>query len=104
MRRAFGILILGGAFALASVFAPAAWAAPATNAGAFTLTANSPGGTYAPTFTGNGMLGVRVPPSGQGYAAGTVPAQSELAGFSTQLTNDPQPAHAVQKRGDTTPR
>jgi trehalose/maltose hydrolase-like predicted phosphorylase len=53
------------------------------NAGAFTLTTHSTSAAsgYAPTFTGNGLLGVRVPPAGQGYAAGTVPAQSELAGF-----------------------
>jgi trehalose/maltose hydrolase-like predicted phosphorylase len=50
----------------------------------FSLTATNSGSGYAPTFTGNGMLGVRVPPAGQGYAAGTVPAQSELAGFYAQ--------------------
>ncbi len=53
------------------------------NSGSFTLTARSTTAAsgYAPTFTGNGLLGVRVPAAGQGYAAGTVPAQSELAGF-----------------------
>jgi trehalose/maltose hydrolase-like predicted phosphorylase len=96
MRRAFAFLVVGGAL----VFAPAAWAAPATNAGAFTLTANSPGGTYAPTFTGNGMLGVRVPPSGQGYAAGTVPAQSELAGFYAWPTGSPTVSQNVQQRAN----
>ena len=60
-------------------------------AGAFVLTATSPAGNYAPTFTGNGMLGVRVPPSGQGYAAGTVPAQSELAGFYAQVAGARSP-------------
>ena len=57
-------------------------ASPASAAGgSFQLTAHSRGTGYAPTFTGNGLLGVRVPPAGQGYAGGTVPAQSELAGF-----------------------
>ena len=55
----------------------------AGNSGSFALTARSTSASsgYAPTFTGNGLLGVRVPPAGQGYAGGTVPAQSELAGF-----------------------
>jgi trehalose/maltose hydrolase-like predicted phosphorylase len=39
---------------------------------------------YAPTFTGNGELGVRVPPDGEGYAKGSGPAESELAGFYAQ--------------------
>ncbi len=46
------------------------------------------------------MLGVRVPPSGQGYAGGTVAAQSELAGFYGQVTNDPKPANDVQQRAN----
>ena len=70
MRRYAGLLALAGAL----LFVSTAEAAPPAGEGSFVLTANSPGGTYAPTFTGNGMLGVRVPPSGQGYAAGTVPA------------------------------
>lgn len=62
----------------------------------FTLTAGHPGASdYAPTFTGNGLLGVRVPPAGQGYASGTVPAQSELAGFYAQ------PKGEVQQRINT---
>jgi trehalose/maltose hydrolase-like predicted phosphorylase len=56
----------------------------ADEAGTFLLTATNSGSGYAPTFTGNGLLGVRVPPTGQGYAAGTVPTQSELAGFYAQ--------------------
>jgi trehalose/maltose hydrolase-like predicted phosphorylase len=75
---------------------PASAAAPA-NAGSFELTAtdrSSP--AYAPTFTGNGYLGVRVPPAGQGYAAGTVPAQSEVAGFYA-LPSGPD---AVQQRAN----
>lgn len=63
---------------------PAASAA----AGSWDLTATSfataPQGNYAPTFTGNGYLGVRVPPTGQGYMAGTVPTQSTVAGFYAQ--------------------
>ncbi|MGZ4331138.1 MAG: glycosyl hydrolase family 65 protein [Solirubrobacteraceae bacterium] len=69
--------------------------APAANqAGTFMLTATNRGSGYEPTFTGNGMLGVRVPPTGQGYAAGTVPAQSELAGLYAQ------PPGGVQQRAN----
>jgi trehalose/maltose hydrolase-like predicted phosphorylase len=96
MRRYAGLLALAGAL----LFVSTAEAAPPTGGGSFVLTANSPGGTYAPTFTGNGMLGVRVPPSGQGYAAGTVPAQSELAGFYGQVSGDPKPANDVQQRAN----
>ena len=42
-------------------------------AGLYVLTADSTGGDYAPTFTGNGYIGIRVPPAGQGYAAEPVP-------------------------------
>ncbi len=98
MRRLFVALALGVALALSIV--GVAQASPAANAGAFTLTANSPGGTYAPTFTGNGMLGVRVPPSGQGYAAGTVPAQSELAGFYAWPSGSPTVSQNVQQRAN----
>ncbi len=59
MGRVPAVLALGAALALA--VAPAAQAAPPTGAGAFVLTATTPSGAYAPTFTGNGMLGVRVP-------------------------------------------
>ena len=63
------------------------------NSGSLTLTARHTRSTYAPTFTGNGLLGVRVPPTGQGYAGGTVPAQSELAGFYARPTRGgPRPA------------
>jgi trehalose/maltose hydrolase-like predicted phosphorylase len=69
---------------------PAAASAKSGGEG-FTLTATRPGAdNYAPTFTGNGLLGVRVPPAGQGYASGTVPAQSELAGFYAQPKGDVQ--------------
>jgi trehalose/maltose hydrolase-like predicted phosphorylase len=65
---------------------PAASAAPAARV------ATSAGAGYAPTFTGNGVLGVRVPTTGQGYAGGSVPALSELAGFYAQ------PSGGVQQR------
>jgi trehalose/maltose hydrolase-like predicted phosphorylase len=80
-RLLAGCLVIG----VVAVAAPssASAAAGSSNAGSFVLSARSPATSsgYAPTFTGNGLLGVRVPPAGQGYAAGTVPAQSELAGF-----------------------
>src|ERR1700757_3356978 len=98
MRRLLVVLALGVVLALS--IAGVAQAAPPANAGAFTLTATSPSGTYAPTFTGNGMLGVRVPPSGQGYAAGTVPAQSELAGFYAWPTGSPTVSQNVQQRAN----
>ena len=62
--------------------------------GAFVLTASSISTSYAPTFTGDGLLGVRVPPAGQGYAPGTVATQSELAGFYAQ------PPGGVQQRAN----
>jgi trehalose/maltose hydrolase-like predicted phosphorylase len=77
-RLTAGALALGF---LAVAVPGQASAAPSGNAGSFVLTATNTGARYAPTFTGNGLLGVRVPPAGQGYAGGTVPAQSELAGF-----------------------
>jgi trehalose/maltose hydrolase-like predicted phosphorylase len=45
---------------------------------------------YFATFTGNGYLGVRVPPAGHGYAGGAVPAQSQLAGFYAQAAGEVQ--------------
>jgi trehalose/maltose hydrolase-like predicted phosphorylase len=79
--------------ALLPVFAVTARAAPAvstgrgaapvsgTAAGAYVLAATSTGGSYAPTFTGNGYIGLRVPPAGQGYSGGSVPTGFTLAGF-----------------------
>jgi trehalose/maltose hydrolase-like predicted phosphorylase len=96
VRRVLVVLVLGGALVLAA----GAQAAQRPGAGAFVLTATTPGGNYAPTFTGNGMLGVRVPPSGQGYAGGSVPAQSELAGFYAQVSGDPKPGNNVQQRAN----
>ncbi len=63
--------------------------------GSFVLAATSTGAGYAPTFTGNGLLGVRVPPSGQGAAAGTVPAEAELAGYYAQAPGGVQQRVAI---------
>ena len=63
---------------------------PAGGTGSFLLTATNTGPRYAPTFTGNGELGVRVPPQGQGYEGGAVPTQSELAGFYAQAPGQVQ--------------
>ena len=70
---------MGATEALSAAGAQAA--APAGGSYVLTATSDSAAKGYAPTFTGNGYLGVRVPATGQGYAGGTVPAQSELAGF-----------------------
>jgi trehalose/maltose hydrolase-like predicted phosphorylase len=64
--------------------------------GQFVLTATHRGPRYAPTFTGNGYLGVRIPAKGQGYVGGTVPAQSELAGFYAKAPG----ADSVQERAN----
>jgi trehalose/maltose hydrolase-like predicted phosphorylase len=71
------------------------------NSGSFTLTARSTttASGYAPTFTGNGLLGVRVPAAGQGYAGGTVPAQSELAGFYAKPSTG-KASERVQQRAN----
>jgi hypothetical protein len=88
--------------ALLPVFAVTARAAPAvstgrgaapvsgTAAGAYVLAATSTGGSYAPTFTGNGYIGLRVPPTGQGYAGGSVPTDFTLAGFYAQAPGQVQ--------------
>jgi trehalose/maltose hydrolase-like predicted phosphorylase len=65
-------------------------AAAASGSGSYVLTATTTGGNYAPTFTGNGYLGVRVPPTGQGYAGGSVPTESALAGFYAQAPGQVQ--------------
>jgi trehalose/maltose hydrolase-like predicted phosphorylase len=82
---------------LSALWSPAALAAgpPASGGtGSYVLTAHDPGSAYAPTFTGNGEIGVRVPSTGQGYAEGSVPAQSELAGFYAQ------PPGQIQQRAN----
>src|SRR5947209_7363410 len=77
---------------LAGLLAALALAVPGTAhaAGSYVLSTTDHGSSYAPTFTGNGMLGVRVPAAGQGYAPGSVPALSELAGFYAQPPGDVQ--------------
>jgi trehalose/maltose hydrolase-like predicted phosphorylase len=95
MRRPTALLTAATTLALVApsfmpVGAHANTSPPAASAaaGSWDLTATSfaaaPQGNYAPTFTGNGYLGVRVPPTGQGYMAGTVPTQSTVAGFYAQ--------------------
>jgi len=70
---------------------PAAGAAPPPSAGgSFVLTAPDRGVKYAPTYTGNGYLGIRVPAAGQGYVGGTIPAEAQLAGFYAQPPGDIQ--------------
>ena len=95
MRR-FGL-----ALAAAGVLLGATSGAAAASTGSFLLTAHSSTGSrYAPTFTGNGFLGVRVPVAGEGYASGNVPAQSELAGFYAKPTHPANPSQAVQQRAN----
>lgn len=65
--------------------------ARAASGGFFTLTAASQQAGYTPPFTGNGLLGVRVPAAGQGYAAGS---PSVLAGFYAQ------PPGQIQQRAN----
>src|SRR5580704_19102252 len=67
---------------------------PRGGTGSFLLAATNTGQTYTPTFTGNGELGIRVPPLGQGYGGGVMSTPSELAGFYAQ------PPGGVQKRAD----
>jgi trehalose/maltose hydrolase-like predicted phosphorylase len=95
------LLAAGTLAALTAATAPAALAASGMpgNGGAFELTARSPAAAahYAPTFTGNGLLGVRVPAAGQGYAGGTVPADSELAGFYAHPSHATAPERVQQR-------
>lgn len=82
------------------LLAPGMAAAAPGNSGSFVLTARSTAGHYAPTFTGNGLLGIRVPPAGEGYAGGTVPAQSELAGFYAKPDHPAKASEGVQQRAN----
>jgi trehalose/maltose hydrolase-like predicted phosphorylase len=88
-----------GCLALGLLMSCVLGVAGAGAAGSFVLTARSTGKSYSPTFTGNGLLGVRVPPSGQGYAGGTVPAQSEMAGFYAKPSQGKQ-SELVQQRAN----
>ncbi|MBF6557777.1 MAG: glycoside hydrolase family 65 protein [Acidimicrobiales bacterium] len=67
---------------------------PPGGTGSFLLAAANTGQTYAPTFTGNGELGIRVPPLGQGYGGEAMSTPSELAGFYAQ------PPGGVQQRAN----
>ncbi|HWE08931.1 MAG TPA: discoidin domain-containing protein [Solirubrobacteraceae bacterium] len=96
MRR-FGVLVC----VTAATLALASAAVAAGSGSDYVLTARTDHGSgYAPTFTGNGFLGVRVPASGQGYAGGSVPAQSELAGFYAKPTNPKTVSDSVQQRAN----
>ena len=86
-------LLLGG-IGLASPNATAGTAGSNEGTGSYVLTTTEQDSTYAPTFTGNGELGIRVPADGQGYAGGAVPTPSELAGFYAE------PAGGVQQRAN----
>ncbi len=94
------ISICGVLVTAVGLLAPGMAAAAPGNSGSFVLTARSTAGHYAPTFTGNGLLGIRVPPAGEGYAGGTVPAQSELAGFYAKPDSAPKASERVQQRAN----
>src|SRR5579875_181498 len=99
--RRIAVMLVGTATVVAMLPGPVATADPGSApgpAGSYLLTATGTGSDYAPTFTGNGYLGVRVPPAGQGYAGGAVPAQSEVAGFYAQPAGTG--AKAVQQRAN----
>jgi trehalose/maltose hydrolase-like predicted phosphorylase len=85
---------------LGALMALAASSAEASGSFVLTATRSTTGSGYAPTFTGNGLLGVRVPATGQGYAGGSVPAQSELAGFYAKPTKPASKGDAVQQRAN----
>jgi trehalose/maltose hydrolase-like predicted phosphorylase len=74
----------------------------ADSGGAFVRTATSPkpSAGYAPTFTGNGRLGIRVPATGQGYAGGSVPSQAELAGFYAKPSRPAKVSESPQQRAN----
>jgi trehalose/maltose hydrolase-like predicted phosphorylase len=87
------VLVAPAALALAATQSEVASAA--SGSGSYVLTATDPtSASYAPTFTGNGELGVRVSAASQGYAGGSVPAQPELAGFYAQ------PPGGIQQRAN----
>ena len=95
-------LIGGVVVTVVGLLAPCVATAAMTpgNSGSFLLTVRSMKAPYAPTFTGNGLLGIRVPATGEGYAGGTVPAQSELAGFYAKPAKAPKAAERVQQRAN----
>ena len=72
---------------------------PPANSGSFLLTVHRMTPPYAPTFTGNGLLGIGSPPPA-GLRRGTVPAQSELAGFYAKPAKAPTASERVQQRAN----
>src|ERR1700759_4991396 len=94
MRMFRLVCVTGAVMALA--------ASSAMGSGSFVLTGtkSTTASGYAPTFTGNGLLGGRVPATGQGFAGGTVPAQSELAGFYAKPTKPKTASEGVQQRAN----
>src|ERR1700743_3842564 len=101
MRVRVRITIVALLLAAATGAGTAQAASFAGNSGSFKLTARSTTAAsgYAPTFTGNGLLGVRVPAAGQGYLGGKVPAQSELAGFYAKPSTG-KASERVQQRAN----
>ena len=101
MRVRSRITIVALLLAAATGAGTAQAASFAGNSGSFKLTARSTTAAsgYAPTFTGNGLLGVRVPAAGQGYLGGKVPAQSELAGFYAKPSTG-KASERVQQRAN----
>ncbi|HEX5192494.1 MAG TPA: glycosyl hydrolase family 65 protein [Solirubrobacteraceae bacterium] len=99
--RMIVVAVVAGSVALAGAGSAHAAEAAGPSGGAFTLTTKTAAASsgYAPTFTGNGLLGVRVPAAGQGYAGGTVPAQSELAGFYAKPSKG-KASERVQQRAN----
>jgi trehalose/maltose hydrolase-like predicted phosphorylase len=95
------VRVAAAVLAVGAIGAADVTAAQAAGDGAVVLTSHTAKvrDGYAPTFTGNGLLGVRVPPAGQGYEAGHVPAQSELAGFYGQAHTGTA-AERVQQRAN----
>ena len=91
-----GLLVAGIGLAV-SPTATAGLAGPHGGTGSYVLTATEQGLTDAPTFTGNGELGVRVPADGQGSDTGATPIPSELAGFYAE------PAGEVHQRATSRP-
>ena len=91
--------VLAGACVACACMVQTAAASPG---GAFVRTATSPKPKtgYAPTFTGNGRLGIRVPATGQGYSGGSVPSQAELAGFYAKPARPAKASESPQQRAN----
>ena len=93
-RRRLVWLALGVATALgASSLVPARAAPPPATGAGWQLSTTDPA-NRAPTFVGNGYLGLRVPAAGMGDAIGPVPTQTQLAGFYGRVPG------SVEQRAD----